>query len=194
MKKAITFILIIFYAQCGFTNCDITKLTALTTLMANRAKLMKDVAACKWVNANRHQAIAYDAKQEIFILNSVKQISKIYDLPLQPLLVFTQVQMDISKQIETYWFNLWRLKSSSKTQLPTKKSIVPLSSLREKIIAIDTKFFTILSENKSHLKYCSYTDLNKIMQPKLEKIKGIPKQPNFISMMSFALAQSFHQE
>ncbi len=158
--------------------------------MSQRAALMKDVAAYKWIE--NHNATAYNASQEIKVLNSVKSIAIKNHFNVDSVFVFAQIQMDLSKQIENYWLNYWNNPNTPPIKKPTKNNVISLSKLRTKIIAIDSKLFPAIKDSLKHIHQMkSHKLLKKITraftQQSGEILPGIPKKPNFLRILSTVL-------
>ena len=186
MKKLLIGILGLCMATAAMADCQTTALTPLIQDMANRAALMQSVAAIKWSHVTNHKATAFDAAQEIKVLNAAQAAAEKYHLNVPGILVFAQIQMDLSTQIEAYWLNQWTSKQ------PSKASMIPLRMLREKITQLDTDIFLQLSQNQSALASCSVEQIHQqvtqyFVDKKGQPIAGIPQKPDFGVMLSQAL-------
>lgn len=108
--------------------CPSAPTTCLFQYIHQRECLMQAVAAVKY---QHHQPI-YDANQEnTVLLNTQKNAEKYHLNPIQ-LQIFSQIQMDLSKQIESYWITRWESQHLS----PPKPSM-KLIDLRKTIAQLD---------------------------------------------------------
>ena len=160
-------------------TCHTQLLQQPIQLMAQRAQIMKQVAAYKWYNAPNHQATAYSAGQEVKVLQGTQALAKQLRLPTWALLVFVQIQMDLSKQIEAHWIQYWNLPSTPSDQKPTAKTLVDLSQLRQQITKIDSQLYPTISHAFSAIDDCSVHQMYPVYQLYFGKIAGIPTQPNY---------------
>lgn len=184
MKKIFFCGMFSFLCAPAFAKCHSNNLSPVVSLMAERASIMKAVAANKWYNTPKHQAVAYSAKQEIHVLNQAYNIAKENKLDPLSVMIFSQIQMDISKQIETYWINYWNNPKVSSKNKPSKQSIESLSTLRIKIGKIDAKFYPRLSANIPSIQQCSINQMIPIFHHAFTGVVGIPKKPSYINMLA----------
>lgn len=143
-------------------------------LMAQRANLLKDVAAYKYLT---HKS-SYDAAQELKVLNNVDKIANDLGFDSYSLMQYAQIQMDMSKQIEEYWFNIWK---NNPKLAPKPGQYKDLTLVREQIQAIDKQIYPAL--RKAIENQCSVYDVQDMFKSNFEQIKGIPITPDFSRLM-----------
>ncbi len=169
----------VFLAGSAYaSNCQTDTLKTVFKFVADRAQLMKFVAADKY----EQKKPAYAAAQEIKVLNRVEQIAKDQGLPVYPLLIFAQVQMDLSKYIEEYWLDQWRKDPAS--YQPDKMS---LAQLRNEIGQIDAKLYPAIKDALESLKRCSLSTSSKLFLEAMKPVKGVPQEPDYTQIMLQAL-------
>ncbi|MDE4980585.1 chorismate mutase, partial [Francisella tularensis subsp. holarctica] len=72
------------------------------SLLVERASLMQEVGVCK----HKYNSPIYDTAQEIRVLQNAQNLAKENQLEMNTFLTFIQLQMDLYKQIEDfYWRN-----------------------------------------------------------------------------------------
>jgi chorismate mutase-like protein len=81
---------------------------SLAGLIDRRLSWMKDVAAYKWAN----DLPIEDLERERVVLARSAQGAARYGLDPSTVQRFVQSQMDLAKEIQSYWFRQWRQKSS----------------------------------------------------------------------------------
>lgn len=187
ITKIFVCVIISFLYFPAFAVCHSDTLSGAVSLIAKRASIMKEVAASKWYNAPDHQAVAYSAKQEISVLNHAYNVAKENKLNPLSIMIFSQIQMDISKQIETYWINYWNNPKTPPQNKPSKQSIESLDKLRAEIGKIDTSLYPELKSSMQHIRQCSIKQVIPIFDNAFSDIAGIPKKPDYLDMF----AQSF---
>jgi chorismate mutase len=189
MKKILAFLTGCLLSTHIFSSCHMDKINPVVSLIGQRAGMIKAVAAYKWYHAPDHQATPYSAQREIKVLASVNSLAKKQDIDPLSLLIFTQIQMDISKQIETYWINYWNDPEKTVKGKPTKTTLKSLTSLRQQIEKLDASLFPLLKSAIPALQQCSVAQLRPVFNRAFAQVKGIPQQSDFMSM----LIKSFKQ-
>lgn len=164
-------------------DCDMNNANKVFQLMGKRASYMESVAAYKFFEKGN----VYDSVQEISVLNNTQILANTYGLNRQSLLNFTQIQMDLSKQIEQYWIKYWQLNPSRQ---PDKKSIIPLAQLRQQIKVIDNQLYPAIKLAEPSFNLCNQATLQQSFKSAFESVEGIPgpsaKNPtsvNFLDVM-----------
>jgi chorismate mutase len=170
------------------TGYTASPLDTIINLMAKRASLMKNVASCKWHINN--QVSAYSAKQEVAVLQNAKEVAHENNLNVNSLLIFIQMQMDLSKQVEAYWISHWN--SSNINNQSNKYDLDCLSNLRLKIQKIDEKLYPMISRNLAKIKIIPSNilveKLNEyFINSKGKRIKGIPEKPDYLGLIATSL-------
>ena len=157
----------------AYASCD--KYQNVFKLMQQRATLLKDVAANKYVS----KSSPYDTKQELSVLTNVSQLADNLNLEKYSLLSFAQIQMDLSKQIEQFWLNSWQ---KSPESFP--KKYLDLATIREQIKLIDQQIYPGLKLALTNPNSCSeaqmQTQFNSIFTTQLD---GIPSTPDYAKIM-----------
>jgi len=110
----------------SFSSSQLTSANRLWCLLHERESLMKQVAANKYPKRKP----IYDGVRELEVLSHVAAIAKKKQLPLRDMQLYSQIVMDVSRQIQQYWFNSW---GKQKT-IAAKMS---LNQIRESIDKID---------------------------------------------------------
>lgn len=148
-------------------------------LIVQRAELMQGIGLCKL----QTDSSIYDSAQERKVLQTAENIAKANHFDEKTFLIFIQLQMDLSKQIEAYY---WQL--GSKEQI-NSQTIDCLASYRVKIKNIDEQLYTSIGDNLQELQRDDrlVTKLEELV--KEQQIKGIPQNPNYLDL----IAQSLHQ-
>lgn len=160
------------------TASDIQKLTQLFDLIAKRANLMKEVAADKRL---KRQGV-YVAAREIKLLDNTQKIAKSHSLPVYPLMIFAQMQMDLSKYIEQYWLDSW----DRQPQSISRKSS-SLKDLRLKIEHIDGQLYPAIKLATPLLKKLSLATIMPLFDEAMTNVLGVPSSPNYGHIMLYAL-------
>ncbi|NEQ64075.1 MAG: hypothetical protein F6K21_00845 [Symploca sp. SIO2D2] len=101
----------------------------LWCLLYEREKLMKEVAANKY--QYQHKKPIYDGARELDVLSKVADNAQKKQLPVRDVQLYAQIVMDVSRQIQQHWFDVWEEQES----LPPTLS---LNQIRERIDQIDT--------------------------------------------------------
>ncbi|NET58070.1 MAG: hypothetical protein F6K47_18515 [Symploca sp. SIO2E6] len=143
----------IYYSQATATepsnpvaNCyswQVAPANRLWCLLYERESLMKEVAANKY--QYRQKKPIYDGVRELDVLSKVADNAQKKQLPLRDVQLYAQLVMDVSRQIQQYWFDLWEQQESSPAQLS-------LNQIRERIDQIDAAIldsFVVMRDNDS---------------------------------------------
>ncbi|WP_116963129.1 chorismate mutase [Fastidiosibacter lacustris] len=157
---------------------DISTLHKVFDLIAKRAQIMQSIAADKYVK----KSSIYASERELEVLKHVKDVVHQQGLPVYPMLVFTQIQMDMSKFIEQYWLNVW-----IKTPDYFQQHNLDLELLRNEITKIDDQLYPAIKESLSSFKRCSMTTSITLFSKAMENVKGIPTDPDYTSLMLASL-------
>ncbi|WP_440617017.1 chorismate mutase [Cysteiniphilum sp. 6C5] len=160
------------------SDCDSSKLTNAFNLIAKRAEVMQLVAADKYSAKTN----IYAPAREIKVLQNVQAIAKKEGLPLYPTLMFSQLQMDMSKFIEQYWLDKW---------ISYPKSFdhkdLDLTKLRATISSVDKSLYPAIKEALPSLKRCSLAISSKAFKQAMNKVQGVPSSPDYVNMMLASL-------
>ncbi|WP_157229311.1 chorismate mutase [Rivularia sp. PCC 7116] len=97
----------------------------LWCLIYERERLMKEVAANKYPQKKP----IYDGVREIAVLDNIGTIAKKNKLPVREMQLYSQIVMDVSRQIQQYWFDLWKNESTT--------AKLSLNQIRQRIDQID---------------------------------------------------------
>lgn len=160
------------------TASDIQKLTQIFDLIAKRANLMKEVAANKYL---KRQGV-YVAAREIKLLDDTQKIAKLHSLPIYPLMIFAQMQMDLSKHIEQYWLDSWDRQPQS---IPRKSS--SLNDFRLEIEHIDGQLYPAIKLATPLLKKLSLATIMPLFDAVMATVLGVPSSPNYGYIILYAL-------
>lgn len=173
MKKIISITALLF-VLLGMGNASIDN---TLKLLADRAKLMKGVGICKL----KTKGSIYDADQEIRVLQNAEVLAKSNDLERNSFLEFIQLQMDLSKQIESYYSD-----KATQKQIESMSSNC-LTEYRDKIKKIDEQLYPVISKNIRAIKKDKKltSQLREIV--KEEGIKGIPQDPDYLDLIANSL-------
>lgn len=178
--KFIAITLLAFSANSYAAQCNTKSLDSMFNLMAKRNSLMMGVAAYKYIK----KSSVYDAKQELGVLQNSLNIADTYQLNADKLMVFIQIQMDISKQIQTQLIEHWK---TVPADAPDPAITPDLTTLRSQIAAIDAKLYPQIANNVSNLKQCSQSTILKQYTKAMQDIKGIPSDPDYNLIVIAAL-------
>jgi chorismate mutase-like protein len=176
--KRVCFMAVILSSTAQATECDNTKLTMAFDLIAQRAQVMQLVAADKFIKKSG----IYAPDRELQVLQHVKIIADKEMLPAYPTLVFTQIQMDMSKFIEQYWLAKWSADAKSFNQKD-----VDLTKLRAVISQIDDKLYPAIKMALPSLQRCSLTISSKSFEEAMAQVEGVPSNPDYASMILASL-------
>jgi len=143
----------ISYSQVGATELSnpvascysegVAAANRLWCLLYEREKLMKEVAANKY--QYQHKKPIYDGARELEVLSKVADNAQKKQLPVRDVQLYAQIVMDVSRQIQQHWFDVWEEQES----LPPTLS---LNQIRERIDQIDTAIldsFVLMRDNGS---------------------------------------------
>ncbi len=189
MKKLFIFAITSLIYVNTFATCNPHRLLRMASLMAKRASIMKEVAAYKWYYAPKHQASAYSAKQEIKVLNGVSRLAKKMDIRPLSLMVFSQIQMDLSKQIESHWIDYWNNSKTPTRKKPSKNTVKSLNTLRRNITHIDKQLFPMIQSNIVQIQKCSVNQMQPTFAHAYSKVIGIPSKPSYLDILIQSLKQ-----
>ena len=111
----------------------------------------------------------YDVAQEIRVLQNAQNLAKENHLEMNSFLTFIQLQMDLSKKIEDYYW-----KNATQQQLEQQSSDC-LANYRDKIKKVDEQLYPAISKSiKAIIKDKELvTRLSELVKKK--NIQGIPK-------------------
>lgn len=191
MKKLFLALLLTFSLP-SWAGCR-PSLGELPSLLLERASLMKEVAAYKWLHATNHQAVPYSARQERGVLLTAYHTANKLGLSPASVMLFSQIQMDFSKQIEYDWIQRWNTLHSKKRALPTLNSTPDLDQLRRRIHDIDIKLFPTLKAQLSHIHACDASRLEAQLQTTLKPITDFPEKSIFMKMYARSIQQIHEQ-
>ena len=110
-------------------NCNSKQFSTgnrLWCLIYERERLMKEVAANKYPKRKP----IYDGVRELAVLRNIATVARKNQLPVRDMQLYSQIVMDVSRQIQQYWFDLWK-----KQEVTTAK--LSLNQIRERIDQID---------------------------------------------------------
>lgn len=165
-------------------NTDKITLKELAGLIAKRADYMKQVAMTKYAD-KQIKAVIYDWEQENKVLEKTIESAENFDLPKATTLCFEQIQMDIAKQIQSYWINIW----SQQITGPIEQVVVSLPILREKIKKINQTLLLLISKSRHVLSRCPQKKIAAILKEFFERAEIKPSALMFVylDMMAFCL-------
>jgi chorismate mutase len=167
-------IIILFSITLGFCYAGVNK---PLKLLVERAALMQDVGICKF----KFKSSIYAAAQEIKVLKNAQSLAKANHLEINSFLTFIQLQMDLSKQIEDYY---WR--NATQQQLNQQGSDC-LTKYRDSIKKIDEQLYPQISKNIEAIKKNKDLALKISELIKKQGIKGIPQDPDYINLLANSL-------
>ena len=110
-------------------NCNsiqVAPANRLWCLLYERERLMKEVAANKYPKKKP----IYDGVRELEVLKKIAAISSKKQLPIRDMQLYSQIVMDVSRQIQEYWFDSWEKQKIT-------KPLLSLNQIRERIDQID---------------------------------------------------------
>ncbi|GGF87569.1 chorismate mutase [Cysteiniphilum litorale] len=174
----VCFMAVVLTGVSQASDCDSSKLTNAFNLIAKRAEVMQLVAADKYSD----KTSIYAPAREIQVLQNVQAIANKENLPLYPTLMFSQLQMDMSKFIEQYWLDKW---------LADPKSFdhkdLDLTKLRATISSVDKSLYPAIKDALPSLKRCSLAISSKAFKAAMNKVEGVPSNPDYVNMMLASL-------
>ncbi|QIW09172.1 chorismate mutase [Francisella sp. LA112445] len=173
MKRLIK-VLVLFSMLLGVCYAGVNK---PLNLLVQRAELMKGVGICK----SKIKGSIYDASQEVRVLQNAEKLAKQNKLEKNSFLIFIQLQMDLSKQIENYYLN-----NATKQQLEQQGSDC-LTNYRDKIKKVDEQLYPAISKNITsiHKNKNLESQLKKLV--KKQDLKGIPQDPKYLGLIANSL-------
>jgi len=136
--------------------------------------LLKDVAADKYVT---HKS-AYDATQELKVLNNVDKLANSVGLDNYSVMLFAQIQMDMSKQIEEYWLDIW---NKNPSLAPKPGQYKGLTVVRSQIQVIDKQLYPALAKVPKN--QCGTYNIQEEFKSGFSQVQGIPTTPDFSMLM-----------
>jgi chorismate mutase len=137
------FILVFLTALCHASYAKALESSSterLINLLNQRFTLIEQVAANKRENIGS----IYDANREIQVLENAKCEAELNHLDIQKMLQFTQIMMDVSKQLEYAYIMHWQAKRV------TPKVKYSLTQLRGKLLAVDAEISAQVKELTKH--------------------------------------------
>lgn len=185
MKKLYLSIFIANLLISGNVFADCSGYEQLFTLMAKRANSMQSVAANKYLV--KPQANIYVAPQELKVLQNAQSQAVKLQLESSAFLQFTQIQMDLSKQIEAYWFDYWQNNPKS---APKAGQFPSLKTVREQIRTIDNQLYPQLATLIKNHPECSQKQLQSMFYQQFSSIQGVPLNPDFRTLMLNSLTST----
>ena len=159
------------------TNFCYAEINTPPKLLVERASLMQGVGICK----AKFKSPIYDSAQELRVLQNAENLAEINNLDKATFLIFIQFQMDLSKQIEDYYW-----KNATPKQIEQEKAGC-LADYRNKITEVDKKLYSAISENLELIKKDREIDLQLKKLVEKANIKGIPQDIDYISLLASSL-------
>lgn len=104
----------------------VADVSGLAMLIDQRLSYMRDVAAYKWVNGLPIE----DLERERVVLDKSAQSAAKFGLDPVSVRPFVQSQMDLAKQIQTYWFRQWTRENSPPREFRDLKNEIRPELLR----------------------------------------------------------------
>lgn len=104
---------------------DLVATQELIEIVGRRASMMRGVAASKFSSGH---GCVFDAQRELAVLEAAADAAKKHGIREASALVFAQIQMDCSKQIEQFWLDEW---TASATDEAADSSSPTLEQIRE---------------------------------------------------------------
>ena len=147
------------------------------SLISKRFSLMKSIAHYKHLNAES----VYIPSREIDILHGIKFHFASIKLPINAVLGFAQIQMDLSKHIETYWIRLWE-SSHSLFKKDSKKNY-SIEIIRKEINNLDKHFYSKIEKLIFSMKFLSKEHSYLKFKFALKNIIGVPKKIDYIDLL-----------
>lgn len=157
---------------------NINKLNNIFYYIKERASLMKSVAEYKFIN-NKN---LYLPERELLVLLNIKNIAKIHNLNYDSILVFSQIQMDLSKLIEYFWIKKWK-----KDNEKVSHNYETLNNIRQKINDLDHKLYLCLKKYKNILQTIDFNKSYILFKDIMKTIEGIPTEPDYLRLMLYSL-------
>ncbi len=180
LAKLLAIPLLVLTTNTYAAQCNTKSLDSMFNLMAQRNSLMMGVAAYKYIK----KSSIYDSKQELTVLQNSLNTADTYQLNADKLMVFVQIQMDLSKQIQSQLVEHWKAVPSD---APDPAITPDLSTLRGQIAAIDNKLYSQIAANVGNLKQCNKDTVLSQYTKAMQGIKGIPSDPDYNLIVIAAL-------
>ncbi len=187
MMKKLYLGLIVGVLGAGSAFADCNDYNQLFNLIAKRTSYMQTVAANKYLATP--QGNIYDAPQELKVLQNAQTQASNEQLESNVFLPFTQIQMDLSKQIQAYWFSYWR---QNPQMAPKSGQYANLATVRQQIKTIDDQLYPQLAKLITNHPECPANQLNAKLAAQFTKIKGIPQNPDFRSLVVASVITTVH--
>ena len=168
----------LYIVIADMTEPESQELTQIFNLIAKRANLMKAVAFNKHITNHN----IYCATQEIKLLRRIQKIATELSLPVYPVMIFAQIQMDLSKYIEQYWLDHW-----NKSDNQNHDNDFSLKQLRLTIKEIDHQLYSAIKQAVPILKNFSLATIMPLFDQAMTKVPGMPLSPNYGHMVLYAL-------
>ena len=169
--------------------CSLTKLSPaeqLSCLIYQRERLMKDVAADKYLNNNP----LFDASQELRVLRIAVQNSQNHELPSVEVTLYAQILMDISKQIQAYYWIQWQ-----QQQQTPPLTAPPIHKTRQQIKIIDTNIIDQFKQIRQQCSLSSKQELEAATSNWLAQLPGLQPEWNqqlFFQMLTASIFPIVH--
>ncbi len=157
-------------------NSQTTATSKLFCLIYEREQLMKNVAAYKYLQ----QRSSYASTQELKVLLFAGVEAKSHGLPVTDVQLYSQILMDISKQIQEYWFTYWREHKQTPVALPS------LAQIRQQIQEIDENIIVSFVQIRDNNSFRFKQELEDGIKKSLAQLDGISpaEEPElFINML-----------
>ncbi|APD49664.1 chorismate mutase [Francisella hispaniensis] len=174
MNKLVKVVAGVFSLMFGFCYAGVDKPLGL---LVERAALMQGVGVCK----HKFNSPIYDAAQEIRVLQNAQNLAKENHLETNSFLAFIQIQMDLSKQIEDYYWN-----NATQQQLE-QQSTDCLVNYRDKVKKVDEQLYPAISKNIKAIRKDKRLNVKLGELVKKQNIQGIPQDPNYIDLLANSL-------
>ena len=189
MMKKLYWGLIISVLSAGSAFADCNDYNQLFNLIAKRTSYMQTVAANKYLATP--QGNIYDAPQELKVLQNAQMQAHNQQLESNVFLPFTQTQMDLSKQIQAYWFSYWQ---QNPQLAPKPRQYADLATVRQQIKIIDDQLYPQLAKLITTNPECPLNQLNTKFAAQFAEIKGIPHNPDFRSLVVASVIATVHSQ
>ncbi|ABO47609.1 chorismate mutase [Francisella tularensis] len=175
MNKLVKVVAGVFSLIFGF--CYAGGVDKPLSLLVERASLMQEVGVCK----HKFNSPIYDAAQEIRVLQNAQNLAKENHLEMSTFLTFIQLQMDLSKQIEDFY---WR--NATEQELKQQSSDC-LANYRDKVKKVDEQLYPAISKNIKAIRKDKKLILKLSELVKKQNIQGIPQDPSYLVLLANSL-------
>ncbi len=169
--------------------CNLTELSAaeqLSCLIYQRERLMKDVAADKYLN---NQAL-FDATRELKVLRKTVSSAQDHELPVMEVTLYAQVLMDISKHIQAdYWLQWQQQPQKAPVNAPS------LEETRRQIGELDAQIIGKFKQMRQNCSLSSQPELEAAIGKWLSQLPGIQPEWNkqlFSEMLTASIYPIVH--